>query len=319
MDTLLNLHIVQTELNGIHTSPSESLVSIITVNYNGWKDTCALIDSLKRYETHPYEVVVVDNASFGDDADWIGAAHPDVTLVRSDRNLGFAGGNNLALKSARGKYLLFLNNDMEIKAPFLAPLVQRLADEKIGGVTPAIYYFSHPERLQYYGYSDLTPITLRHTTELFRPEKMDEYLMPRPTEVLHGAAMMVRRDVIERVGPMTEVYFLFYEEFDWSRRMREAGHTLYYEPDSVVYHKESMSIPRATPFREYYLSRSRVLYARRNCKGWRKWVSCVYLLCFALPRTWLRFMGRRRWDLMKAAGRGTLSGLFSSTEKENRI
>ena len=121
--------------------------------------------------------------------------------------------------------------------------------------------------------------------------------------------MMVRRDVIERVGKMTEVYFLFYEEFDWSRRMREAGYILYYEPMSQVYHKESMSIPHATSFREYYLARSRMIYARRNCKGWRKWLACYYLLFLVMPRKMMVFAKEKRPDLLSATFRGTCSGI----------
>ena len=84
------------------------MVSIITVNYNGWKDTCELIASLKEHETLPYEVIVVDNASHGDDAERIAHAHPDVMVIRSKTNLGFAGGNNLGYRYAKGDYLFFV-------------------------------------------------------------------------------------------------------------------------------------------------------------------------------------------------------------------
>lgn len=285
------------------------MVSIITVNYNGWQDTCELITSLKQFETYPFEVIVVDNASSGDDVERIRSMHPDVPVVCSDRNLGFAGGNNLGYTKAQGDYIFFLNNDMVIKEPMLAPMVERLSDEKIGGVSPCIYYLLKPEQIQYYGYQDMTPITLKHTTKPFDPARRAHFLQPKQTEVLHGGAMMVRRDVIERVGKMTEVYFLFYEEFDWSHRMREAGYVLYYEPQSSVYHKESMSIPHKTPFREYYLSRSRMIYARRNVKGWRKCLSCLYLLFLAMPKKSVCFLSRKRIDLLWATIRGTCSGL----------
>lgn len=198
---------------------------------------------------------------------------------------------------------------MVLKRAMLRPMVERLSDKKIGGVSPCIYYLHKPEQIQYYGYRDMTPITLKHTTEPFDASRREEFLQPKQTEVLHGGAMMVRRDVIERVGKMTEVYFLFYEEFDWSRRMREAGYILYYEPMSQVYHKESMSIPHATSFREYYLARSRMIYARRNCKGWRKWLACYYLLFLVMPRKMMVFAKEKRPDLLSATFRGTCSGI----------
>ena len=116
------------------------MVSIITVNYNGWKDTCELIASLKKYERYPYEVIVVDNASAGDDVHEICVRCPDVNVVCSDKNLGFAGGNNLGYQSAKGDYLLFLNNDIIIKSAILEPMVRRLQDPAIGGVSPMIRF-----------------------------------------------------------------------------------------------------------------------------------------------------------------------------------
>lgn len=291
------------------------MVSIITINYNGWKDTCELITSLKMYETYPYEVIVVDNASKGDDASLIKSAHPDITIVHSERNLGFAGGNNLGYQYAKGNFLLFLNNDMIIKAPILAPLVNRLENNSFAGVSPCIVFLYQPELIQYYGYKDMTSITLKHTTESFNLSCWEHFLQPKETEVLHGGAMMVRRDVIEKVGKMTEIYFLFYEEFDWSRRMREAGYKLFYEPTSVVYHKESMSIPKATLLREYYLTRARMIYARRNCSGRDKLLACLYQLLFVAPKKIMFFLIKRRFDLAKAVWRGMISGLTLQLEK----
>lgn len=288
------------------------MVSIITINYNGWQDTCELIASLKQFETYPYEVIVVDNASRGDDVERIRSMYPEVLVVCSDRNLGFAGGNNWGYNYAQGDYILFLNNDMVLKQAMLRPMVERLSDKRIGGVSPGIYYLRKPDRMQYYGYRDMTSITLKHTTEPFDFLRKEEFLQPKETEVLHGGAMMVRRDVINRVGKMTEVYFLFYEEFDWSRRIREAGYILYYEPMSIVFHKESMSIPSATPFREYYMARSRVIFARRNNKGWRRLLSCCYLLFLVMPKKGMAFAKNRRMDLLRATFQGTCSGFCKS-------
>lgn len=291
------------------------MVSIITVNYNGWQDTCELIASLKQFETYPYEIIVVDNASKGDDADKIHASHPDVVIVRSKCNLGFAGGNNLGYIHAKGEYLFFLNNDMVVKSPILLPLVRRLTDKNIGGVSPSIRYYYKPNLLQYYGYQDMTSITLKHTTESYDHSRANNFLYPKETEVLHGGAMMVRRDVIERVGKMTEVYFLFYEEFDWSRQMREAGYKLFYEPTSVVYHKESMTIKPQTPTREFYLTRARIIYARRNCKGLDKVLACAYQFFLAVPKKNITYLLKGRVDLAKAVCKGVFSGFHLQLNK----
>ncbi|MCD8093740.1 MAG: glycosyltransferase family 2 protein [Bacteroides sp.] len=260
------------------------MVSIITVNYNGWRDTCDLVESLKKHESYPYEIIIVDNASAGDDVEQIKSLYPHIKIISSENNLGFAGGNNLGYQYAEGEYILFLNNDMIIKSPMLQPMVECLKTKLWAGVSPCIAFLYKSGEIQYYGYQDMTDITLKHATEAFDKSRLNFFLQPKETEVLHGGAMMVRRDVIEKVGMMTDVYFLFYEEFDWSLRMREAGYKLYYEPASVVYHKESMTIKPQTPIREYYLTRSRLMYARRNCKGIKKFLSCSYQLILALPK-----------------------------------
>ena len=110
------------------------MVSIITVNYNGLQDTCEMIASFKRHETYPYQMVVVDNASVRNEAEEIRIRFPEVTVVRSERNLGFAGGNNLGYAYANGDYIFYLNNDMEIREPILEKMVARLKRSDIGGV-----------------------------------------------------------------------------------------------------------------------------------------------------------------------------------------
>lgn len=295
------------------------MVSIITVNYNGWKDTCELIASLKEHETLSYEVIVVDNASHGDDVERIAHAHPDVMVIRSKANLGFAGGNNLGYRYAKGDYLFFVNNDVVVKTPVLSPLVQRLQDKQIGGVSPCILSLYKPDEVQYYGYSSMSRITLRHTTKPFDNSRRSDYMLAKDTDVLHGAAMMFRRDAIKHVGCMSESYFLFYEEFDWSLRMKEAGYRLYYEPASVVYHKQAMSIPKQTPLRVYYMSRSRVIFARKNLKGMEKCLSCMYLSLFVMPIKCVGYVFHLRIQLAWKMMSGTISGIFAVIVENNKM
>lgn len=276
-------------------------VSIITVNYHGWQDTCAMIDSLARHERYPYEVIVVDNASGGEDADRIARLHPEVKLVRSPHNLGFAGGNNLALPWAEGGYLFFLNNDVEIEEPILERLVRRLDTPEAGGVSPKIRFYEAPRQVQYDGFWRLTPITLRnphHPPSLPAAESYE-------VDVLHGAAMMVRREVLQHVGPMREDYFLFYEEFDWSYRIREAGYRMWCDPTVVVYHKEGGSIGKISPMRVRYMVRARLLFAHYHCHGWRKPLAYAYQLGPVLLRNVLSYALRGEWSLLKASVQGS--------------
>ena len=139
-------------------------ISVITINYNGLKDTCELMETLPL-EDPSLEVIVVDNASREDEATVIEQRYPQVKVVRSQRNLGFAGGNNLGIKAATGQYLFFINNDTLLRhqTSDIRLLVSRLeSDAKIGAVCPKIRFSWGEHLIQYTGYTPLSPITLRN-------------------------------------------------------------------------------------------------------------------------------------------------------------
>ena len=289
-----------------------TLVSIITVNYNGLADTCEMIDSFRKYETYPYEIIVADNGSRTPEGEEIKKRYPEIKVIQNT-NTGFAGGNNAGLKVAQGEYLFFLNNDTLIQKPMLEALVRRLeADKMNGGVSPMLKYSYAPDTLQYAGFTPFSPITLRNASVGFNEKDQPQYRMARETASLHGAAMMVPRHVLQQIGPMTEVYFLFYEEFDWSARMHRAGYKLWYEPAAVVYHKESMTARKGTPLREFYLSRARILYARRNISGGKKILSCLYLSLIAAPKKAVMYLLHGKYRLTISVLHGTLQGLITS-------
>ncbi|ADV44016.1 glycosyltransferase family 2 protein [Bacteroides helcogenes] len=288
-----------------------ALISIITINHNGLHDTCEMIDSFRKYETYPhYEIIVVDNGSHLPEAEEIRHKYPCIKVVQNINN-GFAGGNNAGLKAAEGAYLFFINNDTVIKEPILDTLVQRIeADpQRNGGVSPMLKFAAQPDTLQYAGFTPLSPVTLRNESIGFMQKDAPCFHVACETASLHGAAMMVSRKALQDAGPMTEVYFLFYEELDWSVQIKKAGYRLWYEPAAVVYHKESMTARKGTPLREFYLSRARMLFARRNLSGTGKLLSCLYILTLAAPKKALTYLLHGEAALAKAAISGTWSGI----------
>lgn len=285
------------------------MVSIITVNYNGYKDTCELIDSLTKHETYPYEVIVVDNASVGDDVNILRRRYPHLCIVESDRNLGFAGGNNLGYSYAKGSYILFLNNDVIITEAILANLVKRLSDTTCGLVSPLIMYAEPSDRIQFAGFTPLSLITLRNKIIGTGEVNSGQYNQPHETPYVHGACMMGRRDAIENVGLMTDVYFLFYEELDWCEQFKRNGYKLWYDPSSFIYHKESMTARKGTPLRLYYMTRARIIFARRNLNVLNKYLSCLYLMTIVLIKESLIRIIHGDWKMLSAAWKGTWSGL----------
>lgn len=285
----------------------EITLSIITVNYNGLKDTCALIDSIP-FSAMPLEVIVVDNGSKEDEAALISRRYPQVHAIRSDKNLGFAGGNNIGIKAAKGKYLFLINNDTELRGDWhIDKLIQRLeSSETIGVVCPKIRFAWGNNPIQFAGYTKLSPITMRNRALGFNEEDHGQHDTPHPTPYAHGAAMLLKREAIEKAGLMPECYFLYYEELDWSLLIRHAGYSIWYDPAATIYHKESQSTGQESPLRTYYICRNRLLFVKRNLHGLSKYLSYGYQMGGVVSRDILKYCAKGRTDLIKA----TLHGIM---------
>ena len=270
-------------------------ISIITINYNGLKDTCELIDTLPLGD-ESIEVIVVDNASMEDEATLIAQHYPQVKVIRSIKNLGFAGGNNLGIKAAQGKYLYFVNNDTIFKdANFYKSLINRLeSSKKIGMVCPKICYAWGNHPIQFAGYTPLSSVTLRNRCIGMGEEDHGQYDSSHPTPYAHGAAMMIKREVIERVGFMPECYFLYYEELDWSLMIRRAGYDIWFEPSCTIYHKESQATGQASPLKAYYMMRNRLLFAKRNIAFPTRCLTYSYLIGIVATRILLQYVIKRQ-------------------------
>ena len=281
-------------------------LSIITINYNGLKDTCELISTLPL-EDKSIEVIVVDNASTQDEASVIEERYPQVKVIRSKENLGFAGGNNLGIKAARGKYLFFLNNDTLLKPQTsnLRSLITHLeSSPKMGMVCPKIKFSWDNQLIQFAGYTPLSPITMRNKAIGCGEVDHGQFDTPHLTPYAHGAAMMIKREVIEKAGLLPECYFLYYEELDWSMMIRRVGYDIWYEPACTVFHKESQTTGQNSPLRTYYITRNRLLFAQRNQQAMAKYITYLYLISIVAIRDILKYAFQQRWDLVRATIRG---------------
>lgn len=280
-------------------------LSIITVNYNGAKDTAMMIESLRDNLIIPYELIVVDNGSRFNEATILQDRYPFIKAIRSEKNLGFAGGNNLGIDVASGKYLLFLNNDTYVKDSSISVLVNAMKREPLlGGISSKIVFADQEGGIQFAGYTPLSRITLRNRLIGYREEDRGQHDTVRTTPYMHGAAMLVRREAIEKAGKMHEVYFLYYEELDWSVRIRQAGYRLEYHPSATVYHRESSSTGQDSPLKNYYMTRNRLLFARRNLTGWQRVLSIAYQVGIAIPKGVLLSLLKGQLSLAKASVKG---------------
>jgi len=282
----------------------ECEISIITINYNGLEDTCALIESIPFNDK--MEVIVIDNASTNDEASEIESRYPYIKVIRSDHNLGFAGGNNLGIKAAKGKYIFLVNNDTIFKEFKIQALINRLeSSDDIGIVCPKIRFTWGSNQIQYAGYTPLSKITVRNQAIGFGEEDKGQYETAHPTPYAHGAAMLIKREALEKVGLMPECYFLYYEELDWSMMFTRAGYKIWYEPACTIYHKESQTTGQNSPLRTYYITRNRLLLVKRNYDVFYKYLAYIYLILLVIPRDIFKTGLKGQYGLLKATLKGT--------------
>lgn len=297
------------------------LVSIITVNYNHTDVTLELIGSLSKISYPNIEIIVVDNASPDDDPTVLKREYPGIVLVQNPINYGFAAGNNFGIMRARGKYVLLLNNDTMVDPHFMEPLVEKLENNPgIGAISPKIRYFHTPHMIQYAGYIPFNNITMRNAAigsfETDRGQYDDDYETP----YAHGAAMMVPMEVIKKIGLMSYIFFLYYEEADWCARITRNGYNIWYVHNSLVFHRESISTGRLSPMKIYYLNRNRLVYMRRNIFGRDFMYGIFYQLLIAIPKNAFVFLLKGRIKLFYAYYRAIgwhIKHLFSKEIHEN--
>jgi hypothetical protein len=274
--------------------PENSLVSIITINYNNADVTQHLLESIGYSSYKNIEVIVVDNGSKDDSVASLKRNNPSLTLIESAENLGFAGGNNLGLMHASGDHLFFVNNDTVLTPDLVMLLVLELEkNAQVGAVSPKIRYHAQPKIIQYVGSTKMNRLTMRNRHIGHGELDYGQHDSQKVTSFAHGAAMMVKRSVIDKVGVMCQEFFLYYEELDWCERIRSEGYIIHVVPNALIYHKESMSTGKKSPLKTYYMARSRFLFARRNTQGIECLLPLLFLTFCSWPQNIIRLFFKR--------------------------
>lgn len=287
-------------------------LAFVTVNYNGLVDTMEFLTSVRDAQlSMNYVVVVIDNGSKNDEYGILKEQFPEILGTRSEQNLGFAGGNNLALPLVNADYIYFINNDTLLPTDADQQINDMLSfldnNSDIGGLTPKLKYVDHPNMIQFAGCTDLSPITIRNRQIGYQEIDIGQYQKISPVPYLHGAAMLIPNHVIEEVGPMPELYFLYYEELDWCYSINKK-YKLYYYPNAYIQHKESASTGMNSPFKTYYLSRNRFIFAFRNRQGFTRITSITYLTVVTFIHSF-QLMVKGLWGNSRA----TLKGMIDAT------
>lgn len=219
------------------------------------------------------EVIVVDNASTDGSAALVAAEFPQVRLIANAENRGFTGGNNQGIAVSRGRYVMLLNPDTEVVGDALAAMVAYMDSRpEVGVLGPQLLYpdgsvQSSRRRFPTFG----TALFESTWLQSWAPPGLLEryYVLDRrddeTSEVdwVMGACLVVRREVIERVGGLDEGFFMYSDEPDWCKRIKDAGWKVVYFPGARVIHHEGKSSEQVVPARHIYFQTSKVRYFRK--------------------------------------------------------
>lgn len=244
-------------------------VFIIILNWNGLKDTLECLESVFKLDYPDFEVVVVDNGSIDDSVGVIRKAYPEATLIENKENLGYTGGNNVAMRYAMehsADYMWLLNNDTVVEPDTLSKIVAAAEGRpEIGLVSPVICYYDEPDKIQFCGsYVDYAVFGIFHAEDI---ESFHE--MSRGHSIsLWGTALLIKSNVVKQIGYLNSKYFAYHEDCEYCIRAAKAGYTSVLEPRAAVYHKDSRSTgsPRA-PLQVFLRVRNMYFLWMSNLKG----------------------------------------------------
>ena len=259
-------------------------VYIIILNWNDHQDTIECVESCLKLDYSPYEIVIVDNASKDDSENILRKTFPNLKLIQTGSNLGYAGGNNAGIRYALEKnsdYIWLLNNDT-VADPHALSVLVAYADENpsVGMVGSKILSYFEPTLLLYAGGIVNRSTGVTEHIGYGCPDK-NQFDQARDTRYVTGCSLLVKRKVVEDIGLMNEAYFLYFEETEWCAKTIDKGYRLRYAPESIVYHKESVSVRKIKGVQQYYLTRNRLYFIQRNGTKvqWRKrFASDLYAL-----------------------------------------
>lgn len=235
-------------------------VALIVVNWNGRAYLEACLSSLLASRYPNFSVIVVDNASTDGSPDLVRESFPQVQLIASPHNLGYGGGANLALRACEAQLAVILNSDITVPPDWLANLVAPLAEDPTIGVAGCKMYYPDSRIIQHAGGYITEPQGWPGHYGL-NEEDRGQHDVLRDTDYVIGAAMALRRDLLERIGAFDEGYFLYYEDVDICLRARRAGYRVAYIPDAWLIHHESATTVKgsASYLERFYTGRWRFI------------------------------------------------------------
>ncbi len=246
-------------------------LSVVILNWNGRKHLERFFPSVVEHTSGEAEVVVVDNGSTDDSLQWLRLTYPEVRTISLERNYGFAGGYNRALREVESEYVVLLNSDVEVTLGWWQPLVDVLdSNPRVAAVAPKLRSVEHRDEFEYAGaaggFIDYLGYPFCRGRILSTVER-DEGQYDKRREIFwaSGAALCCRRELFVEIGGFDEDYFAHMEEIDLQWRMQLAGWKIMVEPRSVVYHLGGGTLPVSS--RKVYLNHRNNLAMLFKCSS----------------------------------------------------
>jgi hypothetical protein len=249
-------------------------VTIIILNWNGWHDTVECLESLIKISYSNYKVKLIDNGSTDDSVkrikDWTTgktALEKKIEIITLTENLGFAAGNNQAIAKAleqRADYILLLNNDTVVESDFLGPLVETAVKEEAGVASPKIMFDADPSKIWFAG-GDYMPILKKPFHRFYGQKDSGQVGGTVAVKWVSGCCMLIKREVIDRIGMLDPDYFNNYEDVDFCVRAGREGYKIIIVPKSKIYHKFAASLGgKFSPLYTYYRTRNNLLFFKKT-------------------------------------------------------
>ncbi|MEM8530182.1 MAG: glycosyltransferase family 2 protein [Chloroflexota bacterium] len=274
-------------------------VLIIVLCYNGIDLTLECLESLRHIAYENYDVLIVDNASHDGTPAKVREYFPNVHVIETGANLGFAAGNNVGLRYAlqhQYDYALLLNNDTEVTPDFLRALIDVAeSDASIGVFGPTICYHEQPDIVWSAGG---TIDWQRGNSGMIGLGEHQSTLpnQPRDVDFVTGCALLCKCRVLERIGLLDERFFMYYEESEWCARATRAGFRIVHVPQSHILHKIPLDARADQPYVAYYMTRNRLLFLRATSARLSAW---FHALILQDGRTLLSLSLRPKWRTRK--------------------
>ena len=239
--------------------PLPPLTYVIILNWNNCHDTIACVESCQKLTDSNFRIVIIDNGSTDGSEDVLRSTLPEIEIIQTGTNLGFAGGNNVGSRFAvesGADYIWLLNNDAVAEPQTLTMLVEAMENHPAAAIAGSkIYYHNEPQKIWFAGGAwSKGRLRLRQRGAY----QMDEGQFDELCTIgsVSGCSMMVRTSAIKKIGLMDESYFLYWEDTDWCARAAKIGYSILFAPKSRVWHKISTTIKAHSDHQYYYFTRN---------------------------------------------------------------